>query len=194
MNDEFVEQCRREWKRLGVRRAVADDMAAELAADLEEGASPGDVLGSDAGDARAFAAAWAKERGVIPARGRNARVIVPLLAVALALTTLAGVVLMSTSSSPSHEAGRFVRIAPLIAKPTPQRVWVGPPLHAISMTMPPVTEPGLLRPAKVLVEPNTHTRSDWTNVGLALALAGGIGLIALVATRLWGLRHLAFNG
>jgi hypothetical protein len=45
--NDFVEQCRREWKRLGVRGAVADEMAAELTADLEEGASPEEVLGSD---------------------------------------------------------------------------------------------------------------------------------------------------
>ncbi len=65
--NEFVEECRSEWRRLGVADAVADDMAAELTADLAEaeaeGVSPEDVLGSGAFDARSFATAWAAERG-----------------------------------------------------------------------------------------------------------------------------------
>ena len=44
MND-FVEECRREWRRLRVPKHLADEMAAELAADLEE-AAPEDVLGT----------------------------------------------------------------------------------------------------------------------------------------------------
>jgi hypothetical protein len=67
---DFVERCRREWDRIGVPVAVADDMAAELAADLEEAAADGvsaaDVLGHDASDPRSFAASWAAERGVVP--------------------------------------------------------------------------------------------------------------------------------
>jgi hypothetical protein len=67
---DFVEQCRREWKRLGVADAVANEMAADLAADLTEaeaeGVSPEEVLGSSVFDPRSFAAAWAAERGVIP--------------------------------------------------------------------------------------------------------------------------------
>ena len=65
----FVGECRSEWKRLGVPDLVADEMAAELAADLEEaeaeGASTVEVLGAGAFDPAAFAAAWAAERGVI---------------------------------------------------------------------------------------------------------------------------------
>ena len=34
--NEFVEECRREWNRLGVPDPVANEMAAELEADLEE--------------------------------------------------------------------------------------------------------------------------------------------------------------
>lgn len=47
---EFVENCRREWKRLGVPAAVSDEMAADLAADLAEaeaeGVGPEKVLGN----------------------------------------------------------------------------------------------------------------------------------------------------
>lgn len=52
--NEFVEECRREWKRLRVPDAVAAEMAADLAADLEEaeaeGASAEEVLGGSAFD------------------------------------------------------------------------------------------------------------------------------------------------
>lgn len=67
--NQFVEECRSEWKRLGVPDPVANEMAADLAADLEEaeaeGASAEEVLGSGAFDPRSFATAWAAERGVI---------------------------------------------------------------------------------------------------------------------------------
>ncbi len=61
--NEFVDECRREWRRLGVPDPVANEMAADLTADLEEaeaeGGSPEDVLGNSAFDPRRFAAAWA---------------------------------------------------------------------------------------------------------------------------------------
>jgi hypothetical protein len=67
---KFVEECRREWKRLGVPYAVAEEMAVDLEADLQEaesdGASVEEVLGRGAFDPRSFAASWAAERGVIP--------------------------------------------------------------------------------------------------------------------------------
>src|SRR5438552_7613455 len=67
---DFVDECRREWERLRVPDPVANEMAADLAADLKEaeaeGASAEEVLGSGAFDARSFAASWAAERGLIP--------------------------------------------------------------------------------------------------------------------------------
>ena len=66
--NEFVEECRREWKRLHVPDPIANEMAADLDADLTEaaaeGASAEEVLGSGAFDPRSFAASWADERGV----------------------------------------------------------------------------------------------------------------------------------
>jgi hypothetical protein len=66
--NDFVEECRREWRRLRVPDPVANEMAADLKADLDEaeaeGASPEAVLGSEAFDPRSFAASWAAERGV----------------------------------------------------------------------------------------------------------------------------------
>jgi hypothetical protein len=68
---DFVEQCRLEWKRLGVSDPLADEMAADLTADLAEaeadGVSADELLGSSASDPRFLAASWAAERGIIPA-------------------------------------------------------------------------------------------------------------------------------
>jgi hypothetical protein len=67
---DFVQQCRREWKRLGVSDPLADEMAADLASDLSEaeaeGISAEELLGRSAFDPPSFAATWAAERGIIP--------------------------------------------------------------------------------------------------------------------------------
>ena len=60
MISDFVEQCRQEWRRLGVPDPLADEMAADLASDLgeaeAEGVSAEELLGSSAFDPRSFAA------------------------------------------------------------------------------------------------------------------------------------------
>lgn len=90
--DPFIEECRREWKRLGVPAAVAEEMAAELQADLAEAAADDvpaeELLGAGAHDARGFAASWASERGVVPA-ARRRRPAPVVLAAALAVLALA---------------------------------------------------------------------------------------------------------
>ena len=67
---EFVEQCRAEWRRLGVADPLAEEMATDLASDLEEaeaeGVSAVEYLGRSLSDPRSFAASWAAERGIIP--------------------------------------------------------------------------------------------------------------------------------
>lgn len=67
---DFVEQCRREWRRLGVPDPIAQEMATELASDLAEaeaeGVSAEEFLGRSALDPPSFAATWAAERGIIP--------------------------------------------------------------------------------------------------------------------------------
>jgi hypothetical protein len=98
----FVEECRREWKRLGVPDPVANEMSADLEVDLAEaeadGTSAEEVLGTGAFDAPAFAAAWAAERGVIPppapsgpARPRRSRA--PYAIAGFALVALVGLAL-----------------------------------------------------------------------------------------------------
>ncbi len=100
---EFVEECRREWRRLGVPDPFANEMAADLTADLEEaeaeGASPEDVLGNSFFDPRRFAAAWAIARGVTnPSPDRSSRwrpsIAIALTALLGALTIGAGLVLL----------------------------------------------------------------------------------------------------
>lgn len=63
----YVEECRREWKRLGVPDLLAEEMASDLEADLAEaqadGVSAAEILGES--DPRRFAAAWASERGLV---------------------------------------------------------------------------------------------------------------------------------
>jgi uncharacterized cupredoxin-like copper-binding protein len=123
---EFVEECRREWKRLRVPRPIADEMADDLTADLQEaeadGASVEEVLGSGASDPRAFAAAWASERGIIPRRRaqrlRRSRLltVILLLVVALAVVAAAGVVvaLLAVSGNSSAPRSTVATIAPSI--------------------------------------------------------------------------------
>jgi hypothetical protein len=68
-----VRECRKTWRRLGVPRAIADEMASEIEVDIAaaaaEGESPLAVVGHDP---PAFAVAWATERGVVRARLRLA--------------------------------------------------------------------------------------------------------------------------
>jgi hypothetical protein len=54
--NEFIEECRREWRRIDVPDPIANEMAADLTADIEEAESEGgtaeDVLGNSAFDPR----------------------------------------------------------------------------------------------------------------------------------------------
>jgi hypothetical protein len=106
--NEFVEECRREWRRLGVPDPIANEMAADLTADIEEAESEGgtaeDVLGNSAFDPQRFAGSWAIARGVTapPAPSRVPRRW-PALAFGLvgcaALVALAGTVLLAGRQS-----------------------------------------------------------------------------------------------
>jgi len=98
---DFVEQCRKEWKRLGVADPLADEMAADLAADLGEaeadGVSAEELLGRSVFDPRSFAASWAAERGIIPepvAPGKRRR---PLLLVAFTAVAAIAVVVAAAA-------------------------------------------------------------------------------------------------
>lgn len=98
--NEFVEECRREWRRLGVPDPIANEMAADLTADLEEaeedGGSPEDVLGNSAFDPRRFAAAWATARGVTGSPAPH-RPFVPRRLIVISLAIIFGVLILGAS-------------------------------------------------------------------------------------------------
>jgi len=138
---DFVEECRREWRRLGVPDPVANEMAADLTVDLEEaeaeGGSPEDVLGNSAFDPRRFAAAWAAARGVtsVPPSYRpppwRTPIAIALAVVVGVLTIGAGVALaVGHASSSVAFATRRVGAVPgsiRLFAPGPGRI-VGPGL------------------------------------------------------------------
>jgi hypothetical protein len=104
MND-FIEQCRREWKRLGVPDLLAEEMAADLASDLGEaegeGISAEEYLGSGVSDPRSFAASWATERGIVPEppdgfRGRRKPLALAAFTALAALALIVAAVLLAT--------------------------------------------------------------------------------------------------
>lgn len=138
---EFVEECRREWTRLGVPDPVANEMAADLTADLNEaaaeGGSPEDVLGNSAFDPRRFAAAWAVARGVTqpppPTDRRSLRrppLVIALTALLGALTIVGALALLSGHGSASIAFAVHRMIAApgryRILVPGPGRVVPGP--------------------------------------------------------------------
>jgi hypothetical protein len=113
---DFVEQCRSEWRRLGVPDPLAEEMAADLASDLGEaeadGLSAEEFLGSSVFDPRSFAASWAAERGVIPAppsRGNARRrpfVLVAFTVVAAIALIIAALLLLTGQPTVSVVASR----------------------------------------------------------------------------------------
>jgi hypothetical protein len=161
---EFVEECRREWKRLRVPDLIANEMAADLAADLREaeaeGASAEEVLGSGAFDPRSFAASWAVERGVVPppSTDRPARRsrIHPAIA---ALTVIAAIGAALAIFASPHDSAPAVLKAP--------RLQPMPPAFAV---------------------PGNGSGVDVHAVGLILLIVGIVGIIFSVLFLFWSSR------
>jgi hypothetical protein len=124
---QFVDECRREWRRLSVPDAVANEMAAEIEADLNDaeadGLAPEEVLGDGVFDPRSFAATWAAERGVIPSSAAPAphrhRTLVAAVIGALAIVTLFGGIAVLTARHTTQVtiASPFRIAAPRLVKP-----------------------------------------------------------------------------
>jgi hypothetical protein len=157
---DFVEQCRREWRRLGVPDPLAEEMAADLAADLREaeaeGVSADELLGSSAFDPRSFAASWAAERGIIPvppSRG-NARRRPLVLAAFTALAAIALIVasLLLLTGQP--------KVA-VVASRTPPHL--AAPLPASSVP------PG---PSRLVLHTSASTPVEWILLLLAIVALG----------------------
>jgi hypothetical protein len=98
---EFIEQCRTEWRRIGVAAGDVDELAGELAADLAAAAADGvsleGFLGDSAADPRRFAAAWAAERGLIPAPDGRASGVRSGRAALIAFAAIAAVVFVGAA-------------------------------------------------------------------------------------------------
>ena len=124
---DFVDECRQEWKRLGVPDAVANEMATDLAADLQEAEADGvaaeEVLGSAVFDPRSFAASWATERGVVPQTAppvaapvlveeRPARMHMVAVIAALAVVAFVGAALVIRASRSAGLIGSVRKVVP----------------------------------------------------------------------------------
>lgn len=185
--NQFVEECRSEWKRLGVADPVANEMAAELAADLEEaeaeGASAEEVLGSGAFDPRSFATAWAAERGAIqrplpsghgiPRRSRMAAAIG-----AFALMAIIGAVLVILASPPAPE--RRLVLTPSPAAPERRLVLASPPV-VLDYRAQPVD----FVSARIDAVDENDSRVDTRTVGWVLLIVGLAGVVPLTMFWLW---------
>jgi hypothetical protein len=182
--NEFVDQCRREWRRLGVSQAVAQEMAEELTADLAEGASAEDVLGTDAVDARSFAARWARERDVIEGRRWKPRIPAALATVALT-PAIAGAVLL-IAASPQEPSP-----ATLTVPSSSHGVWVATPAPPAvrERVQAAVAAAENARLARVLVIAGDENVSEDDNddtLGSILLIVGLAGLVPL--TLFWLVR------
>ncbi len=197
MND-FVEQCRREWKRLRVPDDVADEMAADLSADLHEaeaeGASVEEVLGSGASDPRTFAASWAVERAVIPPPRLTARPRTALVATAIAALTLVavlGAALVLFASPSVSESTTAVDVPGELRGPRAPAGWpkarVAPaPAYASPRTVSGVWIQHDGR-GVLLVEPN-GSGVEINEVGSILLIVGLVGVVPALLFLLWSSR------
>jgi hypothetical protein len=185
--NEFVDECRREWKRLRVPDSVADEMAAELAADLDEGASPEDVLGADAVDARSFAHRWASERGAIGRHGSLRRVALCVAVAVFAASAIAGAALL-IAGSPSTSTRVALQQVPAMTPIGPQRVWIDPPSRLILAPAP----TGFMTPTPKLfrLAPRDDSGFDERTLGIVLLV---VGLGGVVPFALLPLRRLALD-
>jgi hypothetical protein len=179
---QFVDECRREWKRLGVPDAVADEMAAELTADLAEAAAEGapveDVLGRSASDPRGLAAAWAAARGAIGGPAHGQRLLGTAAAIAaLALVAIVGSVLLirSSDSSPARLAllpPPPARIERQVVTPTTERqIWV------------------TAAPAQGDARQTTDSDDAVRTAGFVLSIAALGGIVLLASAWLWRSRR-----
>jgi hypothetical protein len=145
MSNPFVDECRQEWHHLGVPEAVANEMAADLEADLTEahadGVAPEAVLGNDFFDPKAFAASWATARGVtspgpgVPQKIRFRSWSLAAGAIACAAAAMLGLLIL---------VGRRVGSESVAVAAIPRRAFIRPPfpglfggLHRVFVSQPP---------------------------------------------------------
>jgi hypothetical protein len=171
--NQFIEECRREWRRLRVPKSVADDMAAELETDLTEaageGVTPEELLG---GDARSFAQSWAAERRVTRS-SRRKRIVLALLALLVCLAVVGATLAIVAEPSPAT-----TKPVTLVFPPPPGtgQVWVK-------------ADPSVVQ----VVSREELSRDSTRTVGFILLAAGLGGAVAVSAASLTARRRHAFR-
>jgi len=187
--NQFVEECRREWRRLRVPEAIAEGMALELEADLEEAESEGvsaeDVLGARRSRPRSFAATWAAERGVVPPPSWRERISAKSLAYGAlaALTVVAGIGAALTIFAPptSPQSGAI-----WIAKEAPG-IWIAS--EAPSTVAGPIRS--VVTDSDMSFRPLTGTDVSGVNTtGSILLIVGIAGIMLSLLFLLWATRHV----
>jgi len=143
---DFVRECQKEWRRLGVPTSMANEMASDLSADLAEaaadGLSPEHVLGNGVFDPRSFAAEWASARGLVgnqtAERRRFARLVVPIsVAVASVHAILVGLALLGRPHVTAAVTGapRAFRVRPPLPPPSLHIASPGPINHPLGVAL-----------------------------------------------------------
>jgi hypothetical protein len=180
--NEFVEECRLEWKRLRVPDPVADEMAAELSADLAEaeaeGVPPSEVLGT--ADPRSFAAAWAAERAVIPPRRvkLHRRSLAAAGVAALAIVAAVGAALVIFASPAAQPPATRLALPPASGGPVTVQVrtpgvWVAEAKPAVWVSFREVKNTGV----------------DIHRSGEVLLIVGILGLLLSTSLVFWASTH-----
>ncbi|HTZ04720.1 MAG TPA: hypothetical protein VMB53_03100 [Gaiellaceae bacterium] len=176
----FVEECLREWKRLGVADPIANEMAADLEADIAEaeadGGSAEDVLGNEAFDAPAFARSWAESRGVIPertpaapgARPSRIRRWYPVAGIAACLLLALFGLLLLVAKPERHVSMTFAAPAGFVVPPRIERLRPGAPEPRFRFAKPEFRK-GVFPGGAVIVPPD--------NPGPHLDVAGALFLV-----------------
>ncbi|HZT84509.1 MAG TPA: PASTA domain-containing protein [Gaiellaceae bacterium] len=130
----FVEECRKEWRRLGVPDLLAEEMATDLEADLAEaeadGVSATEMLGES--DPRRFAATWASERGLVsepaPQKKRRRRFWPWILAAFLFIVIVLSWLALQTFGSSGARSAPPAQVTPVAVTHAPSHRVVVPDL------------------------------------------------------------------
>ena len=133
---ETLNRCRREWSRLGVDRTTSDEMASELAADLEAAATDGQPPEAVTGaDARELARRWAGARGVIRPRGHILTTAIAALLGAVPGAGFGLFIAYGLASDPMAEifGGNVIRVGESAYQPSlSPPLWLLLPLYVLA--------------------------------------------------------------
>lgn len=184
----FVDECRREWRRLHVPDELADEMAAELEADLAEAGSTEELLGAAAADPTLLAREWATERGLVRATPRRRSLVPSLLATLALAATIAGAALTIHESDSGSSRPR----QPIAVVDAGSGIWTAPsqrtPIAVTSLQL--AAEDARLRVRLLELNQSEGTSDQSNSLGLVLLIGG---LAVLGPLTLFGLRRTALD-